>query len=315
MRAVIFDTYGGPDVLRTIDMPIPAPRKGEVLVRIASASVNPIDDKLRRGKFAFLSRWFLPKVVGHDFSGTVEAVGGGVSGLAPGDLVFGAVGTITAGGSCAEFVSVAADKVAHKPAALTHAEAAALPVAGSAALAALAGLRAGRSVMIVGASGGVGTFAVQIARRSGLRVVAVAGASRHPRLLALGADRVLDYADRAFTAVDERFDRVVDLSARYSFADVRHLLHPGGRFLAASPGPNSLRDAISARLAGYRAGTLVGRTDPAVLAELRRLVDDGLRPVIGEALPFDRVVDAHRRIASGQTEGKIVIDVAAMAGA
>lgn len=315
MRAVIFDAYGGPDVLKTVDLPTPVPRKGEVLVRIVAASVNPIDDKLRRGKFAFLSRWFLPKIVGHDFSGIVEAVGAGANGFVPGEDVFGTVGTITSGGSCAEFVSVAADRIVRKPAFLRHAEAAALPVAGAAALATLAGLRSGDAVMIIGASGGVGSFAVQIAHRQDLRVTAVASPSRHARLSALGADRVVDYANGAFLAVDDRFQRIVDLSSRYAFADVRHLLHPGGRFVAASPGPNSLRDTISARMNGYRANTLAARSGTAILAELRRLVDEGMRPVIGETLPFDRVVDAHRRIASGHTEGKIVIDVSGRATA
>ena len=325
MRAAVADRYGGPDRLRVELRPCPRPAETEVLVRICAAAVCRGDTHLLSGR-PYLVRlsgygvrrpkWTIP---GQSFSGRIEAIGAAVSDHRVGDLVFGEIGH----GAFAEFATAAGDRIARKPEACSHADAAALALSG---ITALQGLRdvgrvtAGEHVLVNGASGSVGTLAVQIAKALGAKVTAVCGA-RHGALIgALGADEVIDYASSDFTRSSERYDVILDLVANRRLADCRRILKPGGRFVAAALpagadwiGP--LRWIARVATAGIGSNTrfamLVAKPNRPDLETLARFVAGGqLKPVIERRCELGDIALAYGHVASGRSQGATVVDVA-----
>src|SRR3954453_365233 len=246
MRAIVQDRYGAPDVLRSAELEQPVPAAGEVLVRVRAAAVNASDWHVMRGD-PYVARLMAPTVFGRrgpkrpgrgrDFAGTVEAVGAEVEGLAPGNAVFGDLGL--AEGAYAEYAVVRRDRGALKPANLSFEEAAAVPLSGSTALLGLRDLAKagpGQAVLINGASGGVGTFAVQIAKALGAEVTGVCSSRNVDQLRALGADHVVDYTRDDFTRGEARYDVLFDLVGNRRLRDLRRVVKPGGIVLLSGGG-------------------------------------------------------------------------------
>jgi NADPH:quinone reductase-like Zn-dependent oxidoreductase len=318
MNAVVHTRYGPPDVLRLIELADPAPAAGEALVRVRAAAINPADWYGLAGRpwIARLSMGLRrPKDgrIGIDVAGTVTAVGAEVTGLRVGDDVFGR-GT----GSLAEYVSVVG-KLALKPPGLTFEEAAAFPVA---ATTALQGLRAkgrlqpGQKVLINGASGGVGTFAVQIAKALGAEVTAVCSTKHVELVRSLGADQVVDYTREDFTRLHERFDLLLDVAGSRSWRACRRVLAPGGRVvLVGGPKRNRLLGPIGHIVAmrlGGRGGTsfFIASLNEADLIALRELVEAGkVRPVVDRRYELAEAAEAFRYLGEGHARGKIVVSV------
>ncbi len=316
MRAMVIPRFGGPEVFELRDVPAPAAGPGQLLVRILVSGTNPVDAKLRQnGTWAGLSP---PVVLGYDASGVVEAVGPGVTGFAKGDEVYftpeihgNPLGTY------AELNAVAAAIVARKPASLSHEEAAALPLAAGTAYEAVVrrlAVRPGETILVHGGAGGVGSFAVQLARVSGARVIATAGKENQETLRALGADVCVDYRaqDPAEVAlretggagVDAVFSTVGGDSVVRSLAATR----PTGRLATILGVSGDLGPLYTRNLTLH--GVFLTR-EGARLRELARLVDQGkLRPIVDAVLPLERVGEAHRRLDSGHGRGKIVLRVA-----
>jgi NADPH:quinone reductase-like Zn-dependent oxidoreductase len=239
MKAVYIEKHGGPEVLRYGDLPDPVPRPGELVVDVVAASVNGADWKVRSGASYPLSRF--PHVLGRDFSGTVSALGAGVTDFRVGDEVFG-VCEASREGAYAQRVAIAADIVARKPPAMSHVDAAALALTGLTALSAIEDtiqLKRGETILIQGGAGGVASFAVQLAKHIGARVITTASAENHDYLRAIGADEVIDYNRLDFTKAvkdcDAVFETVGGEVAKKSF----EVLKPGGRaaFIASGPQP------------------------------------------------------------------------------
>jgi len=252
MKAIVHCEYGGPEALTLVDVEKPAPADNQVLVRVRAASVNPLDLTIR-GLWLLrpMSGMRKPKDtrLGVDYAGTVEAVGKNVTNFKPGDEVFGGKN-----GAIAEYVCVLADRsVVLKPANMTFDQAAAVPVA---AITALQGLRdkgkirAGQKVLINGASGGVGTFAVQIAKSFGTEVTGVCSTRNVDLVRSIGADHVIDYTKEDFTKTDQRYDLIFDLIGNHSFSERRRILNPNGICVMAGVGGAGWRDGIAMRLAG-----------------------------------------------------------------
>jgi NADPH:quinone reductase-like Zn-dependent oxidoreductase len=318
MRAVVRPAYGTPE-LREIDKPVPA--DDEVLVRVSAASVNPVDWYRLTGR-PYLARLQeglrKPKSeeVGVDFAGTVEAVGGDVTRLQPGDLVFGG-----RTGAFADYVR-ARDAVAAKPANLTFEQAAAVPIAG---LTALQGLRdkgqlqSGQRVLINGASGGVGTFAVQIAKWLGAEVTGVCSTRNVETARALGADHVVDYTREDFTRSGQRYDLMLDIAGNRSWREcIRVLDREATIVVVGGPKTNRWIGPIGHML-GMKLASL-GRSREVVpfmtklnnddLAVLGKLLEDGtVTPVIDRRYELSAVADAFRYLGEGHAQGKIVITV------
>ncbi len=323
MRAVVQDRYGPPEVMALRQLPLPEVGPRDVLVRVHAAALHPGDVFVAQG-VPYLLRlafgWRRPGrgVPGRDLAGTIEAVGARVEGLAPGDAVFG----WTATGSLAEYVAAPADHFVRRPAALSMAQAAALPTSGLTALQAwrdVAKLRAGQRVLIVGASGGVGHFAVQIAKAYGAHVTAVCSAGNLDLVRSLGADRAIDYAAEDVTEGDVVYDAILDNVEAQPPSAMRRLLAPDGT-LIPNAGTGGVWLGPLPRIAATRARDLFTRQrlkpflsleKHADLIALAELVAEGrLRPVVGRTYPLAEAVTALAQVASGHTRGKVVVTVA-----
>lgn len=304
MRAIRVHAYGGPEVLVEERVPRPEPGPGELRVRVIAAGVNPLDAWVRQG-----SSRALPLVLGWDVAGVVDAVGAGVTRLAPGAHVFG-MAALDRGGANAEYVVLREDEVAAKPRRLGFVEAAAVPLSALTAWQALhevGRLEPGQVVLIQGGSGGVGSYAVQLAHLAGARVLATASTPNQDTLRALGADVPIDYTRERFEDVAREVDLVLDCVGGETMARSVAVVRRGGALvsLLGAPSPEVLAAA------GIRGGHFVVRPDADALARLATLLDEGrLRvPEVAE-LPLSAVREAHARIATRHTRGKIVLRVA-----
>ncbi|GAA4257268.1 NAD(P)-dependent alcohol dehydrogenase [Dactylosporangium darangshiense] len=324
MKAIVQDRYGPPELLRYAEVERPAPAGGEVLVRVRAAALNHGDRVDLRGnpsiaRLALGVRRPRIPILGRAVAGTVEAAGTGVTALRPGDEVFGE--TVKRG--FAEYVAVPATDLAVKPAGLTFEQAATLPVAATTALQALrlAGADGGasRRVLVNGASGGVGTFAVQLAAHFGHEVTAVCSARNAERATALGAARVVDYAREDVTRGTDRFDVVVDLAGGHPLAAMRRVLTAGGVYIASTgnggpvlgPVPRLLAVLTSAPLRGGRLRVLTNRRSAEDLATLAALVEAGrLTPYVERTRPLSETADALRVLETEHARGKTVLIVA-----
>ena len=325
MKAIVCTAYGGPDVLKLEEVKKPRPKAGEVLVRVRATTVSRADCEIRR--FDFAAWIWLPvrlafgvfkpriRILGQEFAGEVEALGDGAASFAPGDRVYGTTGIGL--GAYAEYVCVggrrAGSVVAPLPAAMGYAEAAAVPYGASEALRFLrkAGIGAGQRVLIVGAGGSFGTYAVQLARHAGAEVVAVDGAGKLELLRELGADEVIDYAERDFTEDAGTFDIVFDVICRAPFGRVVRLLRPGGRYVLANPQTSHFFRGLWTSLTGKKKvifGSGTGK-DEHLLAVTELIEAGELRPVIDRQYPFEQMAEAHRYADTEQKKGNIVIIV------
>ncbi|MFE6764182.1 NADP-dependent oxidoreductase [Streptomyces sp. NPDC057689] len=312
MRALTQDTAGSPDVLKLVETPRPRPGRGEILVRVHAAGVNPADWKTReRGVFADGTP--LPFTLGFDVSGVVEGVGDGVTLFRAGDAVYGMPHFPHPAGAYAEYVVAPARHFAPRPRGLGHIEAGALPLAALTAWQALvdtADVRPGDRVLIHAAAGGVGHLAVQIAKARGAYVIGTAGAAKHELLRSLGADELIDYRTQDFAETLRDVDVVVDCIGGPSWAGSLRTLRPGGTLVSLLP-PDETFPAKKAEAAGVRAVFMLVEPDHSGLREITALVEDGrLRVIVDEVFPLEEAARAHARGETGRTTGKIVLSVA-----
>ncbi|BDM69837.1 NADPH:quinone reductase [Streptomyces nigrescens] len=308
MHAITQHTFGGPEVLELTDVDRPEPLPSEVLVRVHAAAVNPVDAMVRSGAFPLLGK--PPFLLGWDISGVVEEVVPGVTRFQVGDEVYGMPFFPRAGNAYAEYVAVPSRQLARKPAALDHAHAAALPLAGLTAWQSIvdtAQVRAGQRVLIHAGGGGVGHLAVQIAKARGAHVIATASAAKHDFVRGLGADEVIDYRTTDFTDVVTDADVVLDtVGGGYGPRSLR-ALRPGGLLVTVvDRADTALQQAATE--AGRRFAGVTVEPDHTGLQEIAKLVDTGqLRPYVSDALPLADAAKAHQLIESGRAQGKIVL--------
>jgi NADPH:quinone reductase-like Zn-dependent oxidoreductase len=328
MKAIVFSEYGGPEVLQLTDRETPAPAPNEILVKVHAAALNPVDWHFVRGA-PFPMRMMMgglrgpkrPRCVGGDFAGTIAALGSAVAGLAVGQPVFG----YTEAGALAEYLAVPAGKIAPKPERLTFEQAASVPLAGLTALQAMrdkAQVRAGQQVLIVGAAGGIGSFAVQIAKAFGAHVTGVQSTRALDLVRSIGADHVIDYTRDDFTTGDARYDVVFDNVCNRKLADVRRVVKPGGTIIpngGGSPekGISMLGLLRTLAIRGFLSHTIAffvtnpNRADLQVLADM--IQTGTIAPVIDTIYPLADVADAFRHLETGHAHGKIVVTIAARA--
>ncbi|MCP2312925.1 NADP-dependent oxidoreductase [Kitasatospora paracochleata] len=311
MKAITQDTYGGPEVLREVEVERPVPGPSEVLVRVHAAGMNPTDWKHRQFP-GFLDR--LPLVLGWDVSGVVEAVGIGVTIHRVGDEVFGMLPYPHGVGAFAEYVVVPARALVRKPSNLDHVQAGAVPLAALTAWQVLvdaADVRPGRRVLVHAAAGGVGHFAVQIAKDRGAYVIGTASAPKHELLHELGVDEAIDYRTRDFTEI-EPVDLVFDTLGGETALRSLDVLRPGGRLISIALGtlPAELRGVAEAR--GIQVDELLVEADQEGMRAIRDLVEDGrLRPVVDAVFPLAQAAKGHATGDTGRVTGKVVLAVAA----
>lgn len=311
MKAVRVHNYGGPEVLRFEDAPRPTPDSGEVLIKAHAASVNPIDWKARAGYMKDFIPLPLPFIPGWDVSGVVEAAGPGVSEFKKGDEVYARPNIMHGGyGGYAEYVVAKETETALKPKSIDHVHAATIPVAAVTAWRALfdtAGLEKGQKVLIHGAAGGVGSFAVQLAKWKGAYVVGTASAKNQAFLRELGVDEPIDYAKTRFEDVAHDVDVVLDTIGGETQQRSWKVLKKGG-ILVSIVAPPSTDEATQH---GVRSAHISANVDTSVLNEIAKLVDSGkLKPRVETVLPLSEARKAHELSESGHARGKIVLKVA-----
>jgi NADPH:quinone reductase-like Zn-dependent oxidoreductase len=311
VKASVYRRYGSPDVVEYEEVEKPAAAAGEVLIKVRAAALNPLDWHFLRGKPRFvrlMSGMRRPKIprLGHDLAGQVEAVGANVTRFRPGDEVFGVSGN----GTLAEYVRALEEKIVPKPARLTFAQAAAIPVA---ALTALQGLRdrgriqPGHAVLINGAAGGVGTFAVQIAKAFGAEVTAVCSTRNVDMVRAIGADHVIDYTREDFIQGGRRYDLLFDGVGNRSFWACRRIMTPRGLHLfVGGSGANALAAFVLSPFA--RTAIFMASINLPDLLLLKELVEaNKLTPVIDRCYPLSQAADAIRYLEQGHARGKVVV--------
>lgn len=323
MKAITYHRYGPPEIIRYSDIEKPQPAKDEVLIRVCAASVNPYDWHFLRGKPAFV-RIFTglrqPKSprLGADVAGYVEANSDGAAGFKLGDAVYG-----TCKGSFAEYACAPVSTLALKPANLSFAQAAAVPIAAITALQGLrdvAGLQTGQSVLINGAAGGVGTFAVQLARWLGAAVTGVCSTRNLELVRSLGASQCVDYTCQDFATMGTRYDVIFDLVGNRPLADFRRALAPRGVFIGCGGGgpdqsgsvliARMLTQSVLSRFASQRLTGVLAKVNPANLNILRELIESGIvTPAIDRTYPLSQTRDAIRYLENGHARGKVVISV------
>lgn len=311
MKAVVFDRYGSVEELQYREIEKPIAKSNELLVRVRASSVNPVDWKVRQGHVQLLSGFNFPKIVGSDISGVVVEVGRDVTKFQPGDEVYTFLNPMT-GGACAEYCVVPESAVAIKPKNITHAEAATVPIAGLTALQALRDLgeiKAVKKVLINGASGGVGTFAVQIAKAMNAVVTGVCSAKNIEFVNNLGADFVLDYAEIDFTKQTEKYDIILDAVNTKTFSECEKVLQPEGVYISTLPSFDNLAPMfLSLLVPGKKAKIIVANANNSDLSALRELIESGkVEPIVDRTYSLEEVAAAHAYSETGRAVGKIAI--------
>jgi NADPH:quinone reductase-like Zn-dependent oxidoreductase len=304
MKAVRIHRFGGPEVLQVDDAPDLTASDGKLLIRVSAASVNPVDYKIRQGGYPKVTDKDLPVTLGRDVAGVVETAGGG---FAAGDEVYAHLDW--ADGGYAEFALCAPGGVAAKPASLSMVEAAAAPLAATTAWQGLfdhGGLKAGERVLIHGASGGVGAFAVQFARIAGAEVIATASAEALEQVRALGAGQVIDQEAQKFEDLVHDVDLVFDLIGKDTQARSFQTLKRGGRLISTVQDP----DPVKAAEAGVTAKRYMATPNAGQLANFAKLIDTGrVKVTIAKVFNLDEAIEAHRFLEEGHPNGKVVLKV------
>ena len=312
MKAVVIHAFGGNDVIDVRDMPTPPLRPGDVLIQVRAAGVNPVDWKTREGQTRIVVGSRFPKVLGSECAGEVAETGSLVTKYKTGAEVIATTGFRL--GAYAEFAAIPEKAVFPKPKSMSFEEAAAIPIAGMTAYTALRDkgvIAPGKKVLINGASGGVGTFAVQIAKLYGADVTAVCSSANESLVKGLGADRVIDYHHQDFTRSGERYDIIFDAVSSRSFGECRRVLSSRGVYINTLPSFSIFRNILLTSLVpGKKATTIMVGFKAADMAWLCGQIEAGrIKVVLDRVLPLDRVKDALAYSQAGRARGKVVLKV------
>lgn len=311
MQAVTYDRYGGPEVLDLIETATCRPSPNELLIRVEHASVNPIDARMRRGEMKWMLPGGFPRIPGYDVAGVVVAAPGW-SRFSIGERVMAFLRHLY-GGGYAQYATCSPRSAAAIPDAMPSDQAAAIPLAGSTALQSLCrhgDLESGHRVLINGASGGVGCFAVQIAASAGAEVTGVASGENEPFVRSLGASSFIDYHQTDFTTTGQHWDLIFDAAGKTSFEAVKGCLSPHGRFVSTEPSVRGLMTSLFTAPMAKRGRIMLATSRSSDLQTLVAMYQRGaLKVVLDQVLPLREAAEAHRRIESGGTRGKLVLEV------
>lgn len=310
MKAIVIRRYGPAEVLQYEDVEQPKIEPTQLLVKVRASSVNPVDWKIRQGMLSLITGSQFPKILGFDVAGDVVAVGSQVTRFKPGDAIYGS--TSFPGGGYAEFAAVRENFVALKPINLSYEEAATVPLAALTALQALRDegkIQTGQTVLINGAAGGVGIFAVQIAKALGAEVTGVSSTKNLDLVKSLLADRVIDYTQQDFTEDTAQYDIIFDAVGKRSLSQTKRVLKPNGIYITTLPSPEVFLEGIfTAFLPGQKAKFILEKPNTQDLVYLKELIEAGkIRVVIDRTYPLQELAAAHKYSETGRAVGKIAI--------
>jgi 2-desacetyl-2-hydroxyethyl bacteriochlorophyllide A dehydrogenase len=314
MKAVFINQYGSTQVLQYGDIETPSINRDQLLVKVYASSVNPVDWKIRAGQLQFLTGYKFPMVLGFDVSGEVVAVGESVTRFQTGDKVYAYLDSLP-GGAYAEYAVVSERVACFKPDNMSYEQAAAVPLAATTALQALRDLGQilpGHKVLINGASGGVGSFAVQIAKAFKAEVTAVCSTQNVALVQSLGGDRVIDYTVQDFTKDTSFYDIIFDAVGKESFSGCQNILKPNGVYVTTLPDPDSVvQSFLTFLLPGKKSKLVVAQSSGQDLAYLKELIEGGkIRSVIDRTYSLEELAVAHAESEQGHVVGKLAIAVA-----
>jgi len=305
MKAAVVNEYGGPEVLKYQDAPRPEPKEDEILVRVMAAAVNPVDSYVRQGKFL---KGTLPMIIGSDIAGVVEKAGANAKQFKPGDAVYCYL-AVTRGGAYAEFAIAKESETALKPKNMSFEEAAAVPLAGTTAWQALidsAKIKNGQTILIHGGSGGVGSFAIQIAKARGLKTIATASTEHQDVLKQLGVDQAVDYKTTKFEDVVKDVDVVLNCVRADALARSYGVVKKGGVIVSITDEP----DQSECAKRGVSCSRMGAHPEAKVLEELTKLIDAGkMKSIVSQTFPLAEASKAHEQIETRHTLGKIVLKI------
>ena len=308
MKAIVAHEYGGPEVLKYEEVPRPEPKEDQILIRVIAAGVNPVDALIRSGMFAKYEKDVFPIIPGADIAGVVEKTGSKTTKFKAGDPVFAYV-SLKNGGGYAEYALAPEREAAHKPKSLRYVEAAAVPIVALTAWQALidtAKLDAGQTVLIHGGSGGVGTFAIQIAKARGAKVIATASTANQDLLKQLGANVAIDYTKQKFEDVAKDVDVVLDSVGEDTLVRSYGVVKKGGFIVSLVARPD--RAELDKR--GIRGAALSVEPNSDELAEIGKLIDQKkIKVIVSQTFPLAEATKAHEQVATGHTRGKVVLKV------
>lgn len=309
MKAVVVHEYGGPEVLKYEDAPRPEPKDDEILVRVIAAAVNPVDSYVRQGMFAKRGMDNRPAIIGYDIAGVVEKTGANAKKFKAGDKVYSYL-SVMRGGGYAEFAIAKESETALKPTNINFVEAAAVPLAATTAWQALvdtAKVEKGQTVLIHGGSGGVGSFAIPIAKTRGAKVIATASTAHQDLLKQLGVDQAIDYTTTKFEDVVKDVDVVLNAVRADAMDHSYGVVKKGGIIVSITGEPDQAECAKH----GIRGSGLMAHPDAKVLEELTKLIEERkITPIVSQTFPLADAVKAHQQIETHHTLGKIVLKVA-----
>ncbi|HLP91166.1 MAG TPA: NAD(P)-dependent alcohol dehydrogenase [Nostocaceae cyanobacterium] len=312
MKAVIINQYGSVDVLQYADVAKPQIKPHQLLVKVHASNVNPVDWKIRKGMLRVLTGNKFPMILGLDVAGEVVEVGSQVTGFQVGDEIFGS--TDLFGGAYAEYAAVSQKWAAHKPANISYVEAAAIPGSGVTALQALrdqGNIQPGQAVLINGAAGGVGHFAVQIAKAFGTEVTGVCSTQKLDFVQSLGADFVIDYQQEDFTTSNKQYDIIFDAVGKKSFSNCQQVLKSNGVYISTLPALDLfIQIGLTTFLPGKKAKFVIDNPTTANLDFIKNLIEAGkLRVMIDRTYPLQEIAAAHTYSENERATGKIGITV------
>ncbi|MDF5712237.1 MAG: NAD(P)-dependent alcohol dehydrogenase [Nostoc sp. S4] len=312
MKAVVIHRYGGVQVLQYEDVEQPKIQPTQLLVKVRASSVNPIDWKIRQGMLSLLTGSKFPKILGFDVAGDVVQVGSQVTRFQVGDAIYGS--TSFPGGGYAEFAAIPENLATLKPTNLSDEEAAAVPLAALTALQALrdcGNIQSGQAVLINGAAGGVGSFAVQIASALGAVVTGVSSSKNLDLVKSLGAERVIDYKQQDFTKDTTQYDIIFDAVGKRSLSQTKKVLKPNGVYITTLPSPETVvQSLLTALIPGQKAKLVFEKPNAKDLIYLKELIEAGkIRAVIDRTYPLQELAAAHAYSETGRAVGKIAIAV------
>lgn len=310
MKKVMYNQFGDESVLELVEQAVPSFQNDQLLIRVKAVSINPLDWKVYGGEMKLMSGSMFPKSVGIDFSGVVEQAGSSVTRFKVGDAVIGLM-DVFKGGALAEYVVVKEADLALKPANSSFVQAAALPVTGLSALQImdqLANVAPNQEILINGATGGIGVFAIQIAKKRGARVTAVVSTKGIAEAKKWGTDTVVDYTKQDIKQLTQRFDAVIDLSTKLSFSEAKRLMKPKVVFVSTLPSPLTLISSFVNNLfSGKKHKVLILKPTAQGLNTLTKLAEDGLQIVVDKTYSLAHVREAYQESRRGKLIGKSVI--------
>lgn len=308
MKAVIIRSYGPPDVFEMVELPNPAPRAGEVLIKNKSISLNPYDCMARNGEMKMLEGFRFPKILGGECAGEIEDIGASVQNFKKGDRVIAFLGR---GGAYSEYVTMSAAKCVALPEGVSFVAGASLPIAGTTAydsLHLLGNIKRGNHVLIYGAYGSVGSFALQIAKLAGAKVTAVCSTSSVEKVRALGADEVIDYTKDNFLNSDKRFDIILDTPCVLHFGLAKKILTERGILIGTMPSPGGMFTQFMSTFSKKKYKIIFADPTPEKIARLAAWVAEGkLNVIVDREYGFNELSDAHRYSETKRAKGKIII--------